>query len=95
MMPERSDRKESWESYFGERPRRSAFRWFKRQFALERKYTEKLLNGLLVAIKTEIGLAERRIMAKFEEVDASLNLIATELARHADDLPSNDADAGR
>ena len=91
IMPERPDQKESWESYFGERPRRSAVRWFKRQFSLERKYTEKLFNGLPVAIKTEIGLAERRIMAKMEEIDTSLGLIAGEIARRANDPPSDDA----
>src|ERR1017187_8759905 len=55
----------------------------------ERRHTEKLLNGLLVAIKAEIGLAEQRTMAKLEDIDTSVSLIAGELARRNGDPPSN------
>src|ERR1035438_2497798 len=49
IMIDRPDSRESWESYFGERPRRSTLRSFKRQFALEHKHTEKLFKGLNLA----------------------------------------------
>jgi hypothetical protein len=61
----------------------------------ERRHTEKLLNGQLAAIKTEIGLMEERILAKLEDIDSSLNLIAIELARRAENPSSNDVDHGR
>src|ERR1035441_3602712 len=83
-MRESPDQNETWESYFGKRPRPSGLRSFKRQFALERKYTEKLFARLHLAIKTEIGFMEQRTMEKLEEIDASLNLIAIELARRGD-----------
>lgn len=54
----------------------------------ERRHTEKLLNGLLAAIKTEIGLAEQRMLAKLEDIDTSVSLIAGELARRNSDPPS-------
>ncbi|MGA2269048.1 MAG: hypothetical protein ABSH44_11320 [Bryobacteraceae bacterium] len=55
----------------------------------ERRHTEKLLNGLLVAIKAEIGLAEERTLAKLEDIDTSVGLIAGELARRNSNPPSN------
>ena len=64
------------------------FRPFKRQLVLERKHMEMRLNGLYRAITTDMESTERRMMAKLEDIDASLNLIATELARHADDPPA-------
>ena len=67
------------------------FRLFNRRLALERKHTEKLFASLHLAINTEIGFVEQRMIAKFEEIDASLNLIAIELARRADEPPSSDA----
>jgi hypothetical protein len=48
---------------------------------------EKLFNDMHLAIKTEIAFVEQRMIAKFEEIDASLNLMAIELARRADDPP--------
>ena len=93
-MSGRSGRRDSWESYFGERRRPSVFRSFKRLLALERRYTEKLLNGRLLAINAEIDNVEHRIMAKLEEIDASLNLIAREIARRGNDPPSKDVDCG-
>ena len=86
-MPDRPDPRESWESYFRERPPRPALRSFKRELALERKHTEKLVRGLHLAIHSEIGFLEQRTAAKFDEIDASLNLIASELARRANDRP--------
>ena len=91
IMPEPPTQGETWESYFGERRPPSVFRLFRRHLALERKYTEKLIESLHRAISTEMGLMEQRIMAELEEIDASINLIAIELARHAGDPPSNDA----
>ena len=55
----------------------------------ERRHTEKLLNGLLVAIKAEIGLVEKRTLAKLEDIDTSVGLIAGEIARRNSDPPSN------
>jgi hypothetical protein len=88
-MPERPVPGETWESYFGERRRCSVFRPFKRQLALERKHMEMRLNGLYRAISTEMGSAEQRMTAKLEEIDASLNLIAIELARRNGEPPSS------
>lgn len=55
----------------------------------ERRHTEKLLKGLLVAIKTEIGLLEDRMLTKIEDIDTSVSLIAGELSRRSSDPPSN------
>jgi hypothetical protein len=60
----------------------------------ERRQTEKLLNRLLVAIKTEIGRLEGRMLAELENIDASIGLVAGELARHADDPPMKDVNHG-
>jgi hypothetical protein len=57
----------------------------------ERRHTETLLKDQLLAIKTEIGLVEKRMMAKLEDVDASVSLVAGELARRSSDPPVNDA----
>jgi hypothetical protein len=80
---------ETWESYFGERRRSSVFRPFKRQLALERKHLEQRLNGLYRAVCDEMGSVEGRIAAKLEEIDASLNLIARELARRDSEPPTD------
>ena len=53
----------------------------------ERKHTEKLLNGLFPFMSAEIGFAERRILAKIEDIDASLGLIARELSRRGNGPP--------
>jgi hypothetical protein len=53
----------------------------------ERKHTEKLLKDQLLAITAEIRLAEERVVAKLEGLDASANLIAGELARRSGDPP--------
>jgi len=79
--------KETWESYFGERPRLSALRSFKLQLGLERKHTEKLFRGLHIAITAEMEFLEQRMMSNFEEIDVSLSLIAAELARRAEGPP--------
>ena len=64
-------------------------RWFTRQaLKRERRHTEKLLNGLLVAIKTEIGLVEERMSAKLEDIDTSVCLVAGELAHRSSNPPS-------
>jgi len=55
----------------------------------ERRHTEKMLNSLLVAIKTEIGLLEERMSTKLEDIDTSVSLIAGEVARRNSDPPSN------
>jgi len=55
----------------------------------EGRHTDKQLNGLLVAIKTEMGLVEQRLLARLEELDTSVSLIARELARRNSDPPSN------
>lgn len=65
-------------------------RSFMRQIERERKLTESFFNRLLLAINSEIGSAERRISTRLEEIDASLGLIALELARRADDAPPCD-----
>jgi hypothetical protein len=87
------DAEETWEFPFRRRSQPAMFRAFKRQLNLERKYTDQLFNGVRLAVNTEIGCVERRIMAKLEEIDTSLGLIAREIARHADDPPS--AEVGR
>jgi hypothetical protein len=84
-MLEPPDGQETWKSYFGERRPASVFRLFKRQLALERRQTEKLFDSLHSAVNTEIGSLEQRILAKLDEIDASVNLIAIELARQADE----------
>jgi len=90
-MPETDSQGKTWESYFGERRPPSAFRLFTRQLALERKHIEKLAESLQRGISMEMGFMEQRIMAKLEEIDESINLIAIELARRADDPPSSEA----
>jgi hypothetical protein len=57
----------------------------------ERRHTEKLLNGLFAAVNTEIGLLEERTLAKLEDVDNSVSLIAGELARRSNDPPPGGA----
>jgi hypothetical protein len=81
---------ETWESYFGERRPPSGFRLFKRQLALERKYAERLIESLHRAIGAEMELMDQRIIAKLEDIDASLSLIAIELSRRDDARPSSD-----
>jgi hypothetical protein len=53
----------------------------------DRKHTEKLLKDLLVAIETEIGLLDKRISGKLQDIDTSVSLIAGELARRSSDQP--------
>jgi len=87
-MTEWPDPKEEWEFPFRRRTQFVVLRAFRRQLELERRYTEKLFNSLLLAINTEMGFAEQRMIAKFEEIDTSLSLIAHEIARR-DDPPSD------
>jgi hypothetical protein len=63
---------------------------FKRQLALERKYAERLIESLHRAIGAEMELMDQRIIAKLEDIDASLSLIAIELSRRDDARPSSD-----
>ena len=60
----------------------------------ERSHTAQLLKDQLLAISADIGLVEKRMLAKLEDIDASLNLIAGELARRADDPSSGDVAHG-
>lgn len=53
----------------------------------DRTHTDKLLNGLLADINTEIALLDKRISAKLQDIDTSLSLIAGELARRSSDPP--------
>jgi hypothetical protein len=55
----------------------------------ERRHTEELLKGLFHAVNVEIELAEERTLAKLEDIDTSVSLIAAELARRNSDPPSN------
>jgi hypothetical protein len=66
-------------------PQGSALRLIRIALWRERRQTEKLLNSLLVAIKAEIGLVKGRILAKFEDIDTSVGLVAGELARCSND----------
>jgi hypothetical protein len=43
-----------------------------------------MLKGLLQALTTEIGCLEKKILAKLEDIDTSVSLIAGELARKSD-----------
>jgi hypothetical protein len=90
-MLELPEGQETWESYFGDRRPPSVLRLFKRHLALERKYTERMLNDLHNAMKSEMGLMEQRIIEKLDDINSSLDLIARELARRSDDPPSNDS----
>ena len=83
------------ESHFGETLPASVEKLIRQQLNLERKYMEVLVRGLHGAINSKIGFLDHRMMSKFEEVDASLNLIARELARRADDPPPKPEDEGR
>jgi hypothetical protein len=92
-MPDRNNERQTWESYFGRRPQPSALQLFKRLLALERKHTERILASLLVAVRSEIASAERRTATKLTEIDASINLIALELARRAEKSAPESADS--
>jgi hypothetical protein len=72
-------------------PQRDAFRLIGIALWRERRHTEKLLNGLLVATKAELGLVEQRMLAKLEDIDSSVSLVAEELARRSSDPPSGGA----
>jgi len=69
-------------------------RSLKRQLALERKHTEKLLDGMLLAINAQIGFTEEKVLAKLDGIDTSVSLIAGELARRSNDPPSGGSDEG-
>ena len=70
-------------------PQWSALRLSRIALRRERRHTEKLLKDQFFAIKAEIGLTEERILAKLEDIDTSVSLIAGELARRNSDPPSN------
>lgn len=71
-------------------PQWNALRLSRIALRRERRHTEKMLKGLLLAINTKIGLVEERTLAKLEDIDTSVGLIAGELARRSSDAPSND-----
>lgn len=62
-------------------PQWNALRLSRIALRRERRHTEKLLKGLLLAINAKIGLVEERALAKLEDIDTSVSLIAGELAR--------------
>ena len=68
-------------------PQWSALRLSRIALRRERRHTEKLLKDQFFAIKAEIGLTEERILAKLEDIDTSVSLIAGELARRNSDPP--------
>jgi hypothetical protein len=70
-------------------PQRDTLWLIKNALKRERRHTEKLLKGLFRAVEIEIGLVEKRTLAKLEDVEISVSLIAGELARRSDDPPSN------
>ncbi len=82
---------ENTESGSSDDPQRDAVRLIGIALWRERRHTEKLLKGLLPGINTEIGLVEERILAKVEDIDTSVSLIAREFARRNCDPPSNGA----
>jgi hypothetical protein len=55
----------------------------------ERRHTERLVKDQFLATSNEIGLLEKRMLAKLEDIDASVSLVAGELARRSGDPPSN------
>ena len=72
----------------------------------ERKEVERLLGGLHVALgakldamrqelRSRVTQVESDLTAKFEEIDALLNLIAIELARRGENPPPDDVNHGR
>ena len=83
--------KENREGGSPDDPQYDAVRLIRIALWRERRYTEKLLNGLLAAIKAENGLMEERILAKLENIDTSVSLVARELAGRSSDAPLSDA----
>ena len=59
-----------------------------------RRHAEKLLTSLLATIRAEIGLMEKRMLAKLEDIDTSVGLVAGELGRRSSDPPPPLNDAG-
>ena len=84
-MPDESNSREGWESYFGERRRAWILRALNRQLAAERRHTDRTLRRLFLALHTQIAVKSEQMTAKLEEIDTSVNLIAAELARGAND----------
>jgi hypothetical protein len=70
-------------------PQWNALRLSRIALRRERRHTERMLKGLLHAIDTEIGFLEKKILAKLEDIDTSVSLIAGELARRSSDPPLN------
>ena len=70
-------------------PQWNALRLSRIALRRERRHTEKMLKGLLLAINTKIGLVEERMLAKLEDIDTSVSLIAGELACRNSDPPLN------
>lgn len=86
-----SDPKEMSAHQFWKRARRPILRALKRQLELERKTTEGLLERFFAAMNTEMEFRDQRIADQLEQIDTSLSLIASEIARHADDPSSGGA----
>jgi hypothetical protein len=84
-----SGSQENAESSSPHNPQWTALRLSRIALWRERRHTERLLKDQLLATKAEIGLVEERILAKLEEIDTSVSLIARELARRSSDPPSN------
>jgi hypothetical protein len=82
---------ENMERGFPDDPQRDTFRLIGIALWRERRHTEKLLDGLRGAINTEIGLLQERVLAKLENIDTCVSLVAGELARRSSDPPASDA----
>ena len=80
---------ENMDSDFPREPQWNAIRLVRIALWRERRHTERLLKDQLLAIKAEIRLVDQRMMAKLEEIDTSMSLIAGELARRSSDPPAN------
>jgi len=86
------DLDESAADDFRRGPQPDALRVIRKALKRERRHTERLLNGLLVAINAEIGRVEERMLTKLEDIDTSVSLVARKLARRDGHSPSKDED---
>jgi len=85
---------ENMERGFPDDPQGEAVRLIRIALWRDRRHTEKLLTSLLATIRTEIGLMEERMLAKLEDIDTSVGLVAGELARRSSDPPPPLNDSG-
>jgi hypothetical protein len=79
---------------FPDDPQGDAVRLIRIALWRDRRHTEKLLTSLLATIRAEIGLMEKRMLAKLEDIDTSVGLVAGELGRRSSDPPPPLNDAG-